>query len=133
MTHHAKPSITITGRLLSVGLLLGIAPVMADHNHHHDHHHDGGYYYGGGALFGGMMADRALAMANSELEYQIESIPPPTQHGDRPDHRTLIERQDHPYQQTAESRLAELDRLAASGAITQKQYQDRRLAIVDGL
>jgi hypothetical protein len=29
--------------------------------------------------------------------------------------------------------MAELDQLAASGAITPKEYKDKRLAIVDGL
>lgn len=132
MPHQAKPSFTITGRLLCVGLLLVAAPVRADHNHHdHHNHHNGGYYYGGSALFGGMIANQM--MTSMALDYEAERQPPPTRYGDHPDHRTLIERQNHPYQQTTESRLAELDRLAASGAITPKQYKDRRLGIVDGL
>lgn len=114
--------------LLAGGIWL--SPALA-HDHHHHHHHDEAYYPGGGVFFGGMVTDQL--MTNMALEYEAERQPPPVQYGDFADHRTLVERRNHPYQRTAASRLAELDKLAASGAITAKQYKDRRLAIVDGL
>ena len=137
MTNQTKPPITVATGLLCAGLLLSTAPALAHHGHngHHNHHHDNDYYdddyYGGGAFLGGMVTNQILT--NMELESDAERRPPPVQYGDFADHRSLIERQDHPYQRTAGSRMAELDRLAASGAITPKQYKDKRLAIVDGL
>ena len=134
MTCQTKSSITITTGLLCLGLLLSTVPALAHHGHngHHNHHHDGDdYYYGGDAFLGGMLTNQMLT--NMELQSDAERRPPPVQYGDYADHRSMIERQDQPYQRTATSRMAELDRLAASGAITQKEYQDKRLAIVDGL
>jgi len=142
MTRQTKSPIAITTGLLCAGLFLGTAPVLAHHghgghggHHHgyygHHHHHDDDYYYDGGAFLGGMVTNQILT--NMELESDAERRPPPVQYGDVADHRSLIERADHPYQRTASSRMAELNRLAASGAITQKEYEDKRLAIVDGL
>jgi hypothetical protein len=36
-------------------------------------------------------------LTNMELESDAERRPPPVQYGDFSDHRSLIERQDHPY------------------------------------
>ena len=120
---------------LNLCLFLGGAPALAHHGHGghdgHHHHHDDDYYDDGGAFFGGMVANQVLT--NMELQSDAERRPPPVQYGDYADHRSMIERQDQPYQRTATSRMAELDQLAASGAITQKEYKDKRLAIVDGL
>jgi hypothetical protein len=150
MTRQTKSPIAITTGLLCAGLFLGTAPVVAHHGHgghgghHHGYygHHHGYYghhhhdyydddYYDGGAFLGGMVTNQILT--NMELESDAERRPPPVQYGDVADHRSLIERADHPYQRTASSRMAELDKLAASGAITPKEYKDKRLAIVDDL
>jgi len=115
---------------LCLGLFLGGPPALAHHDHNDHHHHDD-YYYGGGAFLGGMLTNQILT--NMELQSDAERRPPPVQYGDYADHRSMIERQDQPYQRTATSRMAELDQLAASGSITPKEYKDKRLAIVDGL
>ena len=139
MTSQTKSPIAITTGLLCVGLLLGTTQVVAHHGHgghhhgyygHHHHHYDDDYD-DGGAFLGGMITNQVLT--NMELESDAERRPPPVQYGDVADHRSMIERADHPYQRTASSRMAELDQLAASGSITPKEYKDKRLAIVDGL
>jgi len=134
MTRQTKSPITAATGLLCVGLLLNTVPALAHGGHGghgHHNHHDDDYYDDGGYFLGGMMTNQILT--NMELQSDAERRPPPVQYGDVADHRSLIERQDQPYQRTASSRMAELDRLAASGSITQKEYKDKRLAIIDGL
>ena len=112
-----------------LGSSVMLSPALAhDHGNHH-HHHDDDYY--GGAFLGGMVTNQILT--NMELQSDAARQPDPVQYGNFADHRTLIEREEHPYQRTAASRMAELEQLAASGAITSKEYADKRLAIIDGL
>ena len=120
------------GLFLTTALAHGHGGHGGHHHDHYDHHHhdyDDDYY--GGAFLGGMVTNQMLT--NMELQSDAERQPDPVQYGDHADHRTLIEREEHPYQRTATSRMAELDQLAASGSITPKEYKDKKLAIVDGL
>ena len=122
-----------TALLCVLGNILFLNSSFA-HDHHNNHHHNNHHYddnYYGAAFFGGMVTDQI--MTNMALEADAMRRPEPMQYGDHADHRSLVERREHPYQQTVSSRLAELDQLAASGAITPQQYKNRRLAIVDGL
>lgn len=94
-----------------VAATIGASPVRA-------HHNDWALPLLGGAVGG----------------YALKSVLNAKQAGERPAHAAAAPAA-QPVSSTAsvESRLNELDTLAANGYITKQEYQQRRQAILDGL
>ena len=109
MINTQKYSLLSVG-VLALGLTLPAAPALAGH---------------GGAFLGGMIASRVLTNMSDRTEaeqYQAYSQP-----------RTVVVHDSGGSGGSAESRIKQLDKLAAGGYITPAQYKQKKQAIVDSM
>jgi hypothetical protein len=103
----------ISGGILAIGLALPATSALA--------------HGGGGAFLGGMIASRVLSNMNDRTqaeEYQAYSQP-----------RTVVvhDSGDSGSGGSAESRIKQLDKLAAGGYITPAEYKQKKQDIIDNM
>ena len=114
MSTKSLVSITVAAGLLGGGLTLATTPVAA--------------HGGGGAFLGGMVAANVLTNMNERTqaeEYSAYSQP-----------RTVVVHDSAPARSSggsAESRIKQLDKLAAGGYITPAEYKKKKQAIIDNM